>query len=283
MIVRTLCIAITVASAGDVHAQAPPNSYDVAVAQIYPLPVNLTDEIRIASPGDALFVQSAELRDVAVLTTPAEDRQTIGQGDRNVYLPVGEALYRVSLRFRPQAKAYCDPKVALVPEVSGGTPAASRICLTDEDGDGTFETLWRMTIPTEHIVRNGVAAVDPPLRIGGGRMHALATISPPVRYKAAAPSAISPLSLGVEFAGVANENAYFSPIAVEANKSHVMIAGRSGIATGHSVIRVLGAEIEVISKNDYAISYRVNSAIPVGEAVSLAPLPPPAPTPPSRN
>jgi hypothetical protein len=73
------------------RAQAP-RGYDVAVAQIYPRPIELTDEVRTASRRDALFVQPAGIRDVVRLQAPVEAAETGGQGNRTISRPAARSF-----------------------------------------------------------------------------------------------------------------------------------------------------------------------------------------------
>jgi hypothetical protein len=265
-------------------AQAqPPRDYDRAIARVYPLPIELTGEVRTASRGDALFVQPTEIRDVVRLQGPVEVVQTVGNGGHRISSPAGAELYRVALEFRTEAHAYCAGEIMLT--ARRVVPDAARVCFTDEDRDNAFETAWWMDIAIGGQGDGVAFQLDPVLRMGGGQIHGLfAPLSPPVRYEASSPHSIAPLSLGVEFVFAAGGTTYFELVGVEGDNTHVPIdSAQIWVTSTPTTIRILGSEIEIVSFNDESdtVTYRVISALPLGQGVTLAPPLPPMSEPPA--
>lgn len=279
----TAAIACLTAS-GDAFAQQP-RPWDTAYALFQALPAPLDGQVRTANANDVVFSQQVRVAEAVRLNSAVSAWLTAGRSQTSLVVPEGAVLYRVSFERNPDMRAYC----AVDTMVAGGGPTPPRVvrlCLSDDNNDGSFEQLWRMLIPAgAHRGDNGWIALPYP-SINGGLISSAGMLSAPASYSTLAEHGIAPITMEALYYSSFDGTASFL-VTTPRDGRHLWMSSRAFDATGSGFPRtadILGAQVEVISQTDRAITYRVLRGFPEDAPLRTASVPPPAaPSPPRRN
>ncbi len=221
----------------------------------------------IAQPGDILFTQKVVSTQVARLTTGAEFR-TDGNKAAVYVLNAGDLLF-AGIEEGSTARVFCSFEPNFLSTSAFGD-SNYQSCLSDENGDGRFDTIGGF-----------VGVVGPEVPIRAGQIVAKTLIPADIRYETA-PLADSPATL----IGVRYEHKLFGkprlvtvPITRASEQARWFFKQKfAELPASNSLPAILdvgGAKIEILGEEAGALRYRIASGFPEGDAFDFVfdPLP----------
>lgn len=264
-----LLLSVSAASAEDIPGLL------IGRATLAPLPAEITSETRTAAFGDTIFSQQARVTEVAQLQRNVPVHIGTPTGDIRRNLREGELLYRVELNDGAPQHAFCSFDPIVVP-TTPSRPRTLRFCLGDIDGDGDFDNLYYMRSILGGRREGGEWVQNQPPLVSGDAMSDAGAIET-AGYAVLTNHNAEPVQLEIRvmpsFHGIG-----FQLMSARENGGTTQIDSRnfSRDADLPATIDVLGARIEVLSREGNSITYRVLNGFPEGQVMRVANLPAPA-------
>jgi len=272
----SMALGLLLFTAANAAAQDVPGSL-VGRVPLTPLAAEITNETRTAGFGGVVFSQQARVTEVARLQRDVPVHISTPTGAIRQRLSEGALLYRVELNQAQPQHAFCSFEPTVVQRPAPRPSNILRFCLGDIDGDGDFDNLYVMSSLLGGRRVNGEWVQNLPALVYGGAMGDAGAIETPARYTVLTEHDAALVQLQI-LAMPSVSGTGFMLVTARENGGWTQLDSQQ-VEHGDEfpgTVDVYGARIEVLSRIERTITYRVLNGFPEGGTLRLAINPVPA-------
>ncbi len=253
--------------------------WEEAVFEVLPKAIEVSDSIRTAREGETLFIQPTTFEGAARLDSAWTSGKLPQTPWMEASIPGGALLYRVKLQQKKGWSTYCTLEMVQ----SRPESQVARICFSDSNNDGAFETAWHMNVPMEFSSSTRPFESRPRLRMSGGSIDGpYAPIIEPLRYQLVPESQIESPKIAIELSSLNWTVAWFSAVGLQSNGHAILQSIEDESASRPKTIEIAGSQIEVISLEQEELTFRIVRPFPSDRPLPvMTVLPPSPPIPPA--
>ncbi|MEZ5961148.1 MAG: hypothetical protein R3C30_12075 [Hyphomonadaceae bacterium] len=257
-------------------AQTPPPATlsDAATPVLAPQPAEFSTEPQTATGATALLTQQADVIGVVRVDAPVAGSIPVGNASIALSLSPGAELFPVLLQQRREVRLFCTAQVQTTTYSPIRPPLITRTCLADTNSDRIFDYLAYIQLnvtPTRAVSGSWETPATPHIS-GGAVTLSTNPIASPVPYTPLQEHRLPPVTLELT-ARVIGDVAIVDLRSREGDVS-VAISDQRDSTPAASMPRTLtfnGAQVELQSLQDGALTYRVMSAIPTDQPLIFRP------------
>jgi hypothetical protein len=273
--------ALLTALAPLLMAQAPasPTANDLATPAVAPVAAEFNTEPQTGTGEIVLFSQEARVIGAVRVDAPVSATIPIGNASIQVDVRAGAELYPVALQQMRDVRAFCSTQTTMNVTNPTRPPLIARTCLADTNSDRVFDNIGYMqvnvTIPRA-VSGQWQTPVVP--HVGGGQVFWLRTqIASPAPFTPLQTHSIAPVIVDVT-ARPLNGIAVVEMKSREGDARAQLNDQRENVRAEYMprTINVHGAQVELQSLADGALTYRVINGFPTEHALAFAFRPAPA-------
>jgi hypothetical protein len=273
--------ALLIALAPLLMAQAPasPTANDLATPAVAPVAAEFNTEPQTGTGEIVLFSQEARVIGAVRVDAPVSATIPIGNSSIQVDVRAGAELYPVALQQMRDMRAFCSTQTTMNVTNPTRPPLIARTCLADTNGDRVFDNIGYMQVNVT-IPRSATGQWQTPIvpRVGGGQVFWLRTqIASPAPFTPLQTHSIAPIIVDVT-ARPLNGIALVEMKSREGDARAQLNDQRENVRAEYMprTINVHGAQVELQSLTDDALTYRVINGFPTEHALAFAFRPAPA-------
>ncbi|MEZ5958090.1 MAG: hypothetical protein R3C27_12875 [Hyphomonadaceae bacterium] len=253
----------------------PPQTVsDAATPVLAPQPVEISTEPQTATGTTALLTQQANVIGVVRVDAPVAGSIPVGNASISLAIAPGTELFPLLLVQRRDLRLFCAVQRETTTYSPIRPPLITRACLADGNGDRVFDHLAfiQLNVTPTRAVSGAWETPATPHISGGAVTISVSPIPSPAPYTPLQTHRIAPVELELT-ARIVGETAIVDLRSREGDAA-VAISDQRDSVQAANMPRTLafnGAQIELQSLADGALTYRITSAIPTDQPLTFQP------------